>query len=104
MRAAAAILFTVLLMTCVPQASALTAEEIIRLKKNGVSDRTIELMIQSEMQERERQESSIRITEDETSRIYATGKPSDTPLTREERLNVERAWEMLRNLRLEFEK
>ncbi len=79
---------------------ALTTDEVILLKQNGVSDDTIQLMIQKETDNKKLSGSSIRITEDESSRTYSTGKPSGTPLTREEQRNVERAWEMLQDLRI----
>lgn len=101
------VVFVVCIIVClyafVASGRALTTQEVLLLKQNGVSERTIQLMMHSEVQEKNRAASSIRITEDESSKTYATGKPSSTPLTREEQLNVERAWEMLKNLTLEFE-
>lgn len=96
----ALIIYQLVLSPIVP---ALTTEEVLLLKQHGVSDKTIELMIQSEMEEKRRADSSIRITDDQSAKTYSTGKPSSTPLTREEQLNVERAWEMLKNLTIEFE-
>ncbi len=105
MRCIPALSLCIIISLCAFVASgpALTTEEVLLLKQNGVSERTIQLMMQSKREEKSRAESSIRITEDESSKTYATGKPSSTPLTREEQLNVERAWEMLKNLTLEFE-
>jgi hypothetical protein len=98
------IVVLLVLVCCQPPAAALTADEVGALKKKGVSDRTIELMIQSEMERQRQADSSIKISEDSSGTTYATGKPSSTPLSREEQLNVERAWEMLQNLNLEIEK
>jgi hypothetical protein len=82
---------------------ALTTNEIILLKQNGVSDETIQLMIKSKTEENRRTESSIRITGDKSSTTYATGKPSSTPLTIKEEQNMDKAWEMLKNMTLELE-
>lgn len=83
-------------------AFALTADEILHLKKSGVSDKTIELMIQSEMEEKNRADSAIQITDTKTATIYSTGKPAPTAASQQEKLNVERAWEMLKNLSVEI--
>jgi len=105
MKTVPAIAAAVLVLACgVLPAAALTADEVIALKKQGVSDRTIELMIQSGRERQRQADESIKIAEDSTGTTYATGKPSATPLSREEQLNVERAWEMLKNLTLEIEK
>ena len=102
------VIFIVSVLLCLgayaQKSAALTADEVLVLKKNGISDSTIQLMIQSEMEEKKRAESSIRITDDKSAITYSTGKPSDTPLSREERKNVDQAWEMLKNLSIEIEK
>ena len=82
---------------------ALTTDEIILLKEHGVSERTIQLMIQSEAEAKKQSETSILISENESSVTYSTGKPSTTPLTREEKHNIEDAWDMLKNFSLEIE-
>ena len=89
---------------CFSSAYALTTDEILLLKQHGVSERTIQLMIQSEMEGRKQAESSIRIKDEKSSITYSTGKPSGTPLAQEEKLKMERAWEMLKNLTIEIEK
>lgn len=72
--------------------SGLTVEEIIRLKNAGVSDRTIQLMLDDERQ-------CVREYSDESgnTRIrYSTRPPSDaTARSREEEEEVNRAWELL---------
>jgi len=78
-------------------ARALTAEEILQLKKNGVSDRTIELMLQKEIEQQKRQESEPKITETDRAITYSTGKPSPT-LTEQEQRDLERAWKMLEGM------
>jgi|YNPBryantNP2012_1023418.scaffolds.fasta_scaffold02167_8 hypothetical protein len=76
---------------------ALTADEILQLKKNGVSDRTIELMLQKEIEQQKRQESEPQITETDRAITYSTGKPSPT-LTEQEQRDLERAWKMLEGM------
>lgn len=66
-----------------------------------MSDKIIRKMIESEMQEREINRTSIRIEETEDAIIYSTGQPFDSPLYREYRMNKDDAWEMLKNLEIE---
>ena len=63
-----------------------------------------ELYTQSEAEEKQQSETSIQISENESSVTYSTGKPSTTPLTLEEKQKIEDAWEMLKNFSLEIEK
>lgn len=79
-------------------ASGLTPEEVVYLKKNGVADETIQLMLQNDRKDRERAESSISVTDDNSAVTYSTGRPSETPLSREQQLNIDRAWKMLENM------
>jgi len=105
MKTVPAIVAAVLVLACgVLSAAALTADEVLALKKQGVSDRTIELLVQSERERQRQADEAIKIVEDSAGTTYSTGKPSSTPLSREEQLNVERAWEMLKNLSVEIEK
>jgi hypothetical protein len=85
---------------------ALTVEEVIQLKKEGVSDETIQLMIQHEMQ-RERSsegetEMGVSRVEDPQGRsatVYSTGPPRDRDdCEMSEREKRERAWDMLDNV------
>lgn len=99
--------FAVFLILCLlsfaPRAAALTADEILMLKKNGVSDRTIELMLQKEIEEKRRAESSPQIIDTKEATTYSTGKPSATPLSEQEQRNLDSAWRMLENLSVEIE-
>jgi hypothetical protein len=86
---------------------ALTAQEVLLLKQNGVSEATIQMMLQSEMQAR-----SIRAGTDadglgvrtivrpagEPAIVYTTGRGDQDRRTAEERRKEDRAWEMLRHL------
>ena len=83
-------------MLCFSSAYALTTDEILLLKQHGVSERTIQLMIQSEMEGRKQAESSIQIKDEKSSITYSTGKPASTPLTQEEKLKMVRDWGMLK--------
>ena len=85
---------------------ALTVEEVIQLKKEGVSDETIQLMIQHEMQREQFSDPAtkmgVRRVEEPNGRsatIYSTGPskhPEDCEETEQEKR--ERAWDMLDNV------
>jgi hypothetical protein len=86
-------------------ALALTAEEILLLKQNGVSEKTIQMMLQSEI------EAQRQCTKDEgmgirtiirpggqPAIVYSTGSDDHQRRKAEERLKEARAWEMLRHI------
>jgi hypothetical protein len=85
---------------------ALTVEEVIQLKKEGVSDETIQLMIQHEMQRERTSEvetemgvSRIEDPEGRSATVYSTGPPRDRDdCEMSEREKRERAWDMLDNV------
>jgi len=91
-----------------PAASAaLTAEEILLLKENGVSETTIQMMLESEILAESQghtnpQETmgvkTIRRPDGRTAIVYTTGRQNRYDGDAEERLKEERAWEMLRHL------
>ncbi|MBN1545638.1 MAG: hypothetical protein JW902_03160 [Syntrophaceae bacterium] len=83
---------------------ALTPEQVLQLKKAGVEEKTIQLMIEQEiaagasdpyekMGTRE-----IKDQDGNTIVIYSTGHPSGGNPNQEEQEKVDRAWEMLRNI------
>ena len=87
--------------------SALTVDEVIKLKKAGVSDETIQLMIQQEMQEEKLSDPyknmGVRKIEEPDGRsatIYSTGEVENRNDYEEEseREKREKAWEMLHNI------
>ena len=82
---------------------ALTTDEIILLKKNGVSDETIQLMLKNDLEKSKHDSTSPSIKETDDAITYSTGKSSDN-LSCEEQENLDRAWDMLRNLKLEIER
>ena len=101
-------LFLCCLCWTVPaQLLALTVEEILQLKQNGVSEETIQMMLQSEMQARSRHGSSagqtmgiqtINRPGGQSAIVYSTGSGDTDTRDAEERLKEEQAWEMLRHI------
>ncbi len=91
---------------CVPtHVEALTVEEILLLKQNGVSEQTIRIMLQSEIQAGRETPSGgkagVRTITRPGSRsaiVYETGSVDQDTRKVEERLEEERAWEMLRHI------
>ena len=85
---------------------ALTAEEILLLKQNGVSEATIQMMLQSEMQARADDAAArdamgvktITRPGGQPAIVYSTGRGDNAYRDAEASLQEERAWEMLRNL------
>ena len=102
----------ILLVCClwgaVPAASnALTVDEILLLKQNGVSEETIQMMLQSEMQAQSQQAGAgeetmgvrtITRPGGQSAIVYSTGRGDQDARRAEERLREERAWEMLRHI------
>ena len=100
---------TVFILLLTPELKALTAEEVIKLKENGVSDKTIQLMIQSESAKKEQLKEpscvkEIKTSENKSEIIYSTGSPSATEIDAEEQEKMDNAWEMLKNLNIEIER
>jgi hypothetical protein len=84
-------------------APALTTEEVIKLKKAGVSDETIRTMIEQERAAKERNPADqigvreVKDAEGNTSVIYSTGAPPAPTQGGSEQQKVEEAWKMLQN-------
>jgi hypothetical protein len=82
---------------------ALTTDEVIKLKKAGVSDETIRTMIEQERAAKERNPSDqigvreVKDAEGNTSVIYSTGAPTAPTQGGSEQEKVEKAWKMLQN-------
>ena len=78
---------------------ALTPQQVIDLKKAGVSDQTIQMMLKQEETAKNNTDTigvkEIKDKEGSTVIIYTTGGYAPD---NEEKQNVERAWEMLRNM------
>jgi hypothetical protein len=86
---------------------ALTAEEIVLLKKNGVSEETIQMMLQSENHAQALQNGdagqtmavrTITRPGGQSAIVYSSGSGDQYDRKAQERLKEEQAWEMLRNL------
>ena len=86
---------------------ALTVEEILLLKQNGVSEETIQMMLQSEIQARSLQNSAAGQTlgmqtitrpGGQSAIVYSTGSGDQYDRDAEARLKEEQAWEMLRHI------
>jgi hypothetical protein len=89
------------------QLLALTVEEILRLKQNGVTEETIQMMLQSEMRVQSQHQPSKGQTMGtqtiirpggQSAIVYSTGSKETDTRDAEERLKEERAWEMLRHI------
>ena len=84
-------------------AHALTTDEVIKLKKAGVSDETLRTMIEQERAAKERNPSDqigvreVKDAEGNTSVIYSTGAPTAPTQGGSEQEKVEKAWKMLKN-------
>jgi hypothetical protein len=82
---------------------ALTTDEVIKLKKAGVSEKTIQTMIEQERSGKQPNPSDqigVRETKDaegNASVIYSTGAPTAPTQNQSEQQKVEEAWKMLQN-------
>ena len=92
-----------IIVLSVTWAHALTTDEVIKLKKAGVSDETIRTMIEQERAAKERNPSDqigvreVKDAEGNTSVIYSTGAPTAPTQGGSEQEKVEQAWKMLQN-------
>lgn len=83
---------------------ALTADEVRALKKAGVSDETIQIMLRQEREASARgphDRMGVREIKDRdgnTYVVYSTGASSRGNLSDEEKERVEKAWRMLQNI------
>ena len=102
-------LATAFLLLLTPELKALTTEEVIQLKEKGVSDKTIQLMIQSETEKKEQVKKTsgikeVKISANKSEIIYSTVGPANRKIDAEEQKKMDNAWEMLKNLNIEIEK
>ena len=77
---------------------ALTPQQVIDLKKAGVSDQTIQIMMKQEEAKDPFATMGTREVKDKdgnTVIIYTTGASDTSAADEEEKKNVERAWQML---------
>ena len=102
------LLFVMTIIFFLPRVSfSLTTEEVIKLKKAGVSDETIQLMIQQEKTSKKADDpyknTGVRkVTEPDgrSSTVYSTGENDDREKYDEEseREKREKSWDMLDNV------
>jgi hypothetical protein len=89
---------------------ALTPDEVIKLKKAGVSEETIRIMLEQERAAKERNPSDqigvreVKDAEGNTSVIYSTGAPAAPSQGGSEQEKVEKAWKMLQNQNMIIDK
>lgn len=85
-------------------AHALTVDEVLLLKQNGVSEKTIQMMLESENRATTNSENkslgiqTIVRPNGRPAIIYSTGCGEKEAFDAAERLKEERAWKMLRHL------
>ncbi len=81
--------------------AALSPEQVLSLKKAGVSDATIQLMIRQEMTAKEGKDDlavkEIRDKDGQVITVYSPGPPSKAARDAE-RESVEKAWNMLQHI------
>lgn len=84
-------------------AVALTADEVVKLKKAGVSDETIRLMIEQERAGKRTDPSDrigvreVKDADGNASVVYSTGAPAAAAQGDSEQEKVDKAWKMLQN-------
>ncbi len=82
---------------------ALTPDQIIKLKKAGVSDKTIQMMLEQERDARQENPSDqmgvreVKDKEGNVVTIYSTGRPAKESPGDAEEVKAEKAWKMLQN-------
>jgi hypothetical protein len=82
----------------------LTPEQVIQLRKAGVSDKTIQMMLQQESDAKEANpydQMGVREIKDKDGNIitiYSTGRSTKGASRDSEDENVEKAWKMLQNM------
>jgi hypothetical protein len=90
----------VIVVLSITWAYALTPEQVIQLKKAGVSDETIRTMIAQEQADKARNPADqigvreVKDAEGNASVVYSTGAPTQNDSEKEK---VDKAWNMLQN-------
>jgi len=83
---------------------ALTPDQIIKLKKAGVSDKTIQMMLQQEKEAKEANPydqigmREIKDKEGNVVTIYSTGRSTKDSAGDSEEEKVDKAWKMLQHI------
>lgn len=98
------IVMYLLIGNCLNYCYALTPEQIIQLRKTGVSDKTIQIMLQQEKDAKEvnpYDQMGVREIKDKEGNvvtIYSTGRSTQGAPGDSENENVAKAWKMLQNM------
>lgn len=96
--------FFILLSNFLNYSYALTPDQIIQLRKAGVSDATIQMMLQ---QERDAEKANpyeqigvreIKDKDGNSVTIYSTGRSTKESTGNPQEENVDKAWKMLQNM------
>jgi hypothetical protein len=83
---------------------ALTPDQIIKLRKAGVNDKTIQMMLEQERDARQENPSDqigvreVKDKEGNVVTIYSTGRSTKESHGDAEEAKVEKAWKMLQNM------
>lgn len=83
---------------------ALTPDQIIKLKKAGVSDKTIQMMIEQEREAKQENPSDligvreVKDREGNVVTIYSTGRSAKESPGDTEEAKADKAWKMLQNM------
>lgn len=89
-------------------ASALTSEQVIELKKEGVSEATIQRMIEQEAKEKDPFATmgvkEVKDKDGNTVIIQTIGGKTSKAADDEEAKKVDNAWEMLRNMTIKHKR
>ncbi|PKN18556.1 MAG: hypothetical protein CVU71_13835 [Deltaproteobacteria bacterium HGW-Deltaproteobacteria-6] len=89
-------------------ASALTPEQVIELKKEGVSEATIQRMIEQQAREKDPYATmgvkEVKDKDGNTVIIHSTGGNTGSTADDEEAAKVDKAWEMLRNMTIKHKR
>ena len=95
-----AIIFIVL-VSLLDYSYALTPEQVVKLRKAGVSDRTIQLMLKQESEAQGRNPADqigTREVRDQHGNAYVIYSTGAGTVDQEEKEKLERAWKMLENM------
>jgi hypothetical protein len=105
MRGKVALSFFILLiaLNILTDGHALTFEQIVALRKAGVGDATIRIMLEQEREAKVSSENGmgqkeIRDSHGNSAIVYSTGRSNKSDYDEQETKKVEKAWEMLQHL------
>jgi len=97
-------LIYIFMSSCMNHVYALTPDQIIKLKKAGVSDKTIQMMLQQEKEAKEANpydQIGMREIKDKDGNvvtIYSTGRSTKEGTGESDGEQVDKAWKMLQHI------